>query len=228
VTPGTALAHGAEARVTGAGGRRAVVCVNGGTGREAAGTWSATLEWLVRRLAPDFPALSFLEVRYRIKSWRRLEWCIEDCRDAIGVAAGAGAERVALLGFSMGGAVAIAAAGDPLVTTVVGLAPWIPDRLDVSPLDGRRLAIVHGSLDRWLPGIPGVSPKSSLRGFDRIRGRGIDATHTIVSGGLHGLAVRSWLGGTVPLPRSGRWACLVAAELRRFESDDPDASPEAR
>ena len=118
----------------------------------------------------------------------------------------------------MGGAVAIAAAGHPRVSTVIGLAPWIPDRLDVATLDGRRLAIVHGSLDRWLPGIPGVSPKSSLRGFERIRLHEIEATHTVVSGGLHGLAVRTRRGGTIPLPRAGHWAKLVAGELRRLES----------
>ena len=200
------------------GGWRAVVCVNGGAGREVPGTWSATLEWLVRGLAPEFPGLSFLEVRYRIKSWKRLTWCIDDCRSALSLAESGGAERLALLGFSMGGAVAIAAADHPRVTTVIGLAPWIPDRLDVSTLDGRRLAIVHGSLDRWLPGIPGVSPKSSLRGFERIRLREIEATHTMVSGGLHGLAIRTRRGGTIPLPRARHWAELVAAELRRFES----------
>ena len=192
--------------------------MNGGTGREAHGTWSATLEWLVGRLAPEFPGISFIEVRYRIKSWRQLTSCIEDCRAAIALAADGGAEEVALLGFSMGGAVSIAAADHPRVSTVIGLAPWIPDRLDVSTLDGRRLAIVHGSLDRWLPGIPGVSPESSLRGFERIRLLGIEATHTIVSGGLHGLAVRSPGGGTIRLPRAKHWAELVAAELRRFES----------
>jgi dienelactone hydrolase len=191
--------------------------VNGGTAKEVAGTWSATLEWLVGRLAPQFPDLSFLEVRYRIKSWRRLEWCIEDCRAAIDRAAGDGAEELALLGFSMGGAVAIAAAGHARVTTVIALAPWIPDRLEVATLDGRRLAILHGALDRWLPGVPGVSPKSSLRGYDRIRLRGVDATHTIVSGGLHGLAARNRRGGTIALPRARHWATLVAEELRRFE-----------
>jgi dienelactone hydrolase len=194
-----------------------VVCVNGGTGRQVPGTWSATLEWLVRRLAPDFPSISFLEVRYRIKSWKQLAGCIDDCRAAMSLAVEDGAEELALLGFSMGGAVAIAAADHPLVTTVIGLAPWIPDRLDVATLDGRRLTIVHGSLDRWLPGIPGVSPKSSLRGFERIRRREIDATHTTVSGGIHGLAVRSRRGGTIPLPRAKHWAKLVAAELERFE-----------
>jgi dienelactone hydrolase len=204
--------------VTNPGGRRAVVCANGGSGREVPGTWSATLEWLVRRLAPEFPSISFIEVRYRVKSWKQLTGCIDDCRAAMSLAVEDGTEELALLGFSMGGAVAIAAADHPFVTTVIGLAPWIPDRLDVATLDGRRLTIVHGSLDRWLPGIPGVSPKSSLRGFERIRQREIDATHTIISGGIHGLAVRSPHGGTIRLPRARHWAKLVSAELRRFES----------
>ena len=204
--------------MTNPGGRRAVVCVNGGTGREVEGTWAASLEWLVERLAPELPGLTFIEVRYRTKSWKRLTWCIDDCRAAISLGVGDGAEEVALLGFSMGGAVSIAAADHPRVSTVIGLAPWIPDRLDVATLDGRRLAIVHGSLDRWLPGIPGVSLKSSLRGFERVRRREIEATHTIVSGGIHGLALRSRSGGTIPLPRATHWAKLVAAELRRFES----------
>jgi dienelactone hydrolase len=127
-----------------------------------------------------------------------------------------GARECALLGFSMGGAVSIGVAAHPAVTTVIGLAPWIPERLDVSTLDGRRLAVVHGSLDAWLPGIPGVSPRHTLRGLDRIRARGVEASHTLISGALHGVAVRSPWGRLVPLPRAGHWARLVAAELRRF------------
>src|SRR4051812_30140782 len=109
------LATGAEARVTNPGGRKAVVCVNGGRGKEVPGTWASTLEWLVGRLGPEFPELGFVEVRYRIKSWTRLDWCVEDCRAAIELAAAEGAGEVALLGFSLGGAVAITAADDPLV-----------------------------------------------------------------------------------------------------------------
>ena len=58
----TDLSTGAEMRVTGVPAERAVVCVNGGHGGGVAGTWSATLEWLVRRLAPSFPDLAFGEV----------------------------------------------------------------------------------------------------------------------------------------------------------------------
>ena len=48
------LETGAEMRLTG-DGTTAVVCVNGGQAGEVEGTWSASLEWLVRRLAPRLP-----------------------------------------------------------------------------------------------------------------------------------------------------------------------------
>jgi pimeloyl-ACP methyl ester carboxylesterase len=132
--------------------------MNGGQGAEVEGTWSASLEWLVNRLAPLFPALEFAEVRYRIKSWNKLDWCIDDARSAV---ESIGATRTLLVGFSMGGAVASRVAAEPSVQTVVGLAPWFPDRLPLDALRGRRLRVLHGSLDRWLPGIPGVSPATA-------------------------------------------------------------------
>jgi dienelactone hydrolase len=190
--------------------------VNGGSGREHEGDWSATLEWLVARLAPMFPELRFLEVRYRIKSWRRLDLCVEDCEAALEQARDEGAQQLCLLGFSMGGAVSIASAGHPAVTTLVGLAPWIPDRLDVSPVDGRRVAVVHGTLDAWVPGVPGVSPRQTLRGLERIRARGVEATHALIPGGVHGVAVRAPWGRPVPLPRARTWLRLVRSEIEHF------------
>jgi dienelactone hydrolase len=210
----TPLASGAEGRVTNEGGTRAVVLVNGGQGRDVPGTWSATLEWLVRRLAPRFPRLTFVEVKYRLKSWRRLDMCAEDARAAINVA---GASRCALVGFSMGGAVAIKAASHPSATAVIGLAPWIPDRLDLSRLEHKRFVVIHGMLDRYLPGVPGVSPGNSRRGYERARLSGVlDAEYMLIPGGLHGVAVRGPLG-LVPLPRASRWAELLATELERFQ-----------
>src|SRR5437868_14289393 len=116
---GRRLATGAEMRVTGPTDRAAVVCVNGGQGSEVEGTWSATLEWLVRRLAPRFPELGFAEVRYRIKSWKRMDWCVADARAAIRES---GAPRTLLHGFSMGGAVAVCAADGGSSEGVVALA----------------------------------------------------------------------------------------------------------
>ena len=200
-------------RVTGTVGECAVVCVNGGQHREVDGTWSASVEWLVRAVAPRLPTLAFAEVRYRVKSWRRLESCVEDARAAVFEV---GATRVALLGFSMGGAVSIAVASEPKVTEVVGLAPWIPDELDVSSLRRMRLTVIHGSVDRWLPGIPGVSAAHSRKGFDRARERGAEGRYVLVPGALHGVALRSPWGKLVPLPKARRWADLVEEELRRF------------
>ena len=155
-------------------------------------------------------------MRYRLKSWRRLELCVEDARAAIAAARERGAEEIALLGFSMGGAVAVRAAGDPSVSTVIGLAPWLYPELDISSLDGRRFAIVHGALDRGLPGVPGVAPELSRRGYERARERGVDAVRTTVAGALHPIALRAAWGALVPMPRARRFAELVRQELELF------------
>ena len=208
------LSTGGELRVTGPlDAPAAVVCVNGGQAAEVEGTWSASLEWLVRRLAPRFPELAFGEVRYRIKSWNKLDWCVEDARAAV---AQLGARRTLLLGFSMGGAVSVRTADVPSVETVLGLAPWLPDRLSLEPLRGKRLRVLHGSLDRALPGIPGVAPALSRRGFERAVALGASGEYTLIRSGLHGVAVRAPSGRLVALPRASKWASLVAEELTAF------------
>ena len=211
----TYLSTGAEIRVTGPTSQCAVVCVNGGQAREVEGTWSASVEWLVSRLSARLTGLVFAEVRYRVKSWKRLESCIEDTRAAVREV---GARRTLLLGFSMGGAVSIAAADEPGVEVVVGLAPWIPAELDVSRLHGKRLAVFHGALDSWLPGIPGVSARSSQRGFERAHAAGAEGRYVLIPGAVHGVALRAPWGSLVSLPRAERWAELVEEELRRFVS----------
>jgi dienelactone hydrolase len=200
-------------RVTGAVDGTAVVCLGGGQQREVDGTWSATVEWLVEKLAPRLPQLGFAEVRYRVKSWRRLESCVEDARAAVYEI---GAQRVALVGFSMGGAVAVSIAREPQVEEVVGLAPWLPDELDVSTLRGKRLTVMHGAVDRWLPGVPGVPAAHSRKGFDRARERGAEGRYVLIPGAFHGIAVRAPWGRLVTLPKADRWAELVEEELRRF------------
>jgi pimeloyl-ACP methyl ester carboxylesterase len=200
-------------RVSGPSDGNAVVCVNGGQHREVPGTWSASIEWLVGRLVPLVPELRFAEVRYRVKSWRRLDACIEDARAAVREI---GAARTLLLGFSMGGAVSIAAADEPGVAEVVGLAPWIPDQLGLDGLRHKRLTVLHGALDRWLPGIPGVSASHSRKGFERARAIGAEGRYVLIHGGLHGVALRAPWGGLVTLPKAERWADLVEEELRRF------------
>ena len=212
------LATGAEMRVTGSIGECAVICVNGGQAREVEGTWSASIEWLVEALAPRLPHLGFAEVRYRVKSWRRLESCVADARSAIDEV---GAARVVLLGFSMGGAVSVAIANEPAVEEVVGLAPWIPDQLDVTTLRRKRLTVLHGALDRWLPGIPGVSGSLSRKGYERARERGAEGRYVLIPGAVHGVALRTSWGALVRLPKADRWAELVEEELVRLVSSPP-------
>jgi pimeloyl-ACP methyl ester carboxylesterase len=204
------LSTGAELRVSGGDGPLAVVCMNGGQSAEVEGTWSATVEWLVAKLSKRLPEVRFAELRYRIKSWRRLPLCVEDARAAIEAAGG---ERTILLGFSMGGAVAIGAASEPSVEKVIGLAPWIPPQLPLEGLLGRRFSVFHGTLDRYLPGIPGVSPRLSRAGFERARALGVEGDYTLIPGAVHGISVRPFGLGPVPLPRAKRWVELVAAEL---------------
>jgi dienelactone hydrolase len=204
-------------RRTGPADGPAVLCLSGGVKRALRGNWSASVDWLVRDLAPRHPRLAFYEVRYRIRSWTRLQMCIEDARAALDAVAGSPpGRRVALLGYSMGGAEAIAVADDPAVTRVVGLAPWIPDEVGVETLAGRRVAVIHGAID----GRPfGVSPRESRRGVEWMRARGIEASYALVGGGLHALALPGPGGRPIPLPGAARWAALVDAVLSRFGAE---------
>jgi dienelactone hydrolase len=131
--------------------------------------------------------------------------CIEDGRAALEWLWGMQAERVHIVGFSLGGAVATQIGGHPLVASVIGLAPWLPEALPVNQLAGRVFHVLQGTRDPLL-GTPGVSPRSSRAGFDRILAAGATGTYTLVRGGVHAIAVRGPFGGLVPMPRARVWA----------------------
>ena len=99
---------------------------------------------------------------------------------------------------------------------MVGLAPWIPERLDLSTLEGRKLVVYHGSLDRYLPGVPGVNPSNSRAAYERAKSRGIDASYTLIPGALHGIAVRGPWGTPFTLPRARTWARYVASAVETW------------
>jgi hypothetical protein len=88
----------------------------------------------------------------------------------------------------------------------------------VTTLRRKRLTVLHGALDRWLPGIPGVSASHSRKGFERARERGVEGRYVLIPGALHGIALRSPWGKLVRLPKADRWAELVEEELYRFVS----------
>lgn len=214
MTSVVALPTGADVRLHNEGGPLAVVLLNGGSAKAVPGTWSATSEVLATELAPRFPGLTFGEVRYRIKTWNALDSCMADGRAALDLVA----RPSLLVGFSMGGAVSIGIAAHPDAAGVLGLAPWIPERLRLDGLHGKRLDVLHGSWDRYLPGIPGVSAASSKRGFERARSLGIAGTYTLIPRGLHGAAIRRPSGAIQRLPRAAAWVDGVAVALEAFEA----------
>jgi pimeloyl-ACP methyl ester carboxylesterase len=210
------LATGGEARLRNDGAGLAAVLANGGTAKHVPGTWSATSELLAVELAPRHPDIAFAEVRYQVKSWNALDSCMADAEATLDLVNELGARRALLIGFSMGGAVSIGVAAHGSVEAVLGLAPWIPDELSLDGLEGKRFDVLHGAWDRWLPGIPGVSPGSSRRGFERARALGVEGTYTILDRALHGAAVRRRSGELVRLPRWRAWVEHVHGSLERF------------
>ena len=209
------LSSGADARLANEDAPLAVVLLNGGSARAVPGTWSATSELLATELIPRSPGLAFVEVRYRLKTWNELDSCMADGRAALDLVA----RPSLLVGFSMGGAVSIGIASHSDVTGVLGLAPWIPEQLSLDGLRGKRLDVLHGSWDRYLPGIPGVSAASSRRGFERARALGIEGTYILIPRGLHGAAVRRRSGKIQRLPRAGAWVAGVEQHLARFQAE---------
>jgi pimeloyl-ACP methyl ester carboxylesterase len=208
------LASGAAARMRGPRDGRVAICLGGGVAGAVPGVWNASLEWLADHLEPRRPALGLLEVRYRVRSWRDMGPCIEDAAAAVEAAARAGAREITLVGFSMGGAVAVNVAAHPLVDQVIGLAPWLPTRLDLTPLRGRRLDVLHGSLDRWFPGIPGVPASVSRSAVERAHAMGVETSYRLVRGGIHGIAARTRFG-LVRFPKAHEWLDGVDAMLPR-------------
>ncbi len=210
------LPTGAEARVRNEEGPLAAILLNGGTSRPLPGTWSATTELLATALAPRFPDVRFVEVRYRVKTWRALGSCVDDARAALELALAGGAERCLLVGFSMGGAVSVRSAGHDAVLGVLGLAPWLPEQLELDGIRGKRLDVLHGAWDRPVLGIPGVSPASSRAAYERALALGAVGTYEVIPRALHGCAVRAPSGGLIPLPRRHAWVSGAAAVVERF------------
>lgn len=201
-----------------------VMGFGGGSPRPSPVADSPSLRWLLDHLA-DADAEQW-ELLYRLASWHDLDGCIEDGAAAVGAAAASGRPMV-LVGFSMGGAVATAVAGHPQVELVLAASPWLPPELSLEGVRERPVRVVHGALDGWLPGVPGVPPRHSRAAVDRMRRSGVDATHRTVGGAVHPFALRGPWGRLIPAPGARRRARLIAADLAAHGEGAGAADPAA-
>ncbi|BFO14806.1 alpha/beta hydrolase [Streptomyces sp. KM77-8] len=118
---------------------------------------AASVRALGRRLtrAGRDQSLAAHVVHYRYRGWNGSEAHLaRDASWAVGEAVRRyGDVPVCLAGIGMGGRAALRAAGHDAVTSVLALAPWLPDEDVAAPpepvkqLAGRRVMIVHGTND---------------------------------------------------------------------------------
>ncbi len=195
------------------GDQLVVLGLGGSSMRAGAPRFSPSISWLLQGLARELPGFAYAELRYRDRSWRAFGECVNDAREAL--AELPPATPIVLLGFSMGGGIAISVAGDPRVRGVIALAPWVPDQLGLAGLRGKRLAVVHGSRDRSLPFIPGVPPAHSRRMLERARAAGARTSYATIDGAIHAIAMRGPLG-LLPLRHAAAWKAAVAEALTQI------------
>ena len=89
-----------------------------------------------------------------------------------------------LVGHSLGGTVALAAAGRTGVEGVVALSPWLSGQEEVDPLVGRTSLVLHGAQDTV------TDPGLSCELVRRARDRGAAASLVLVRNGGHGMLRR--------------------------------------
>ncbi|GAA5189648.1 alpha/beta hydrolase [Rugosimonospora acidiphila] len=135
--------------------RNAVLLLPGGSIKSRGRYWSFVdlgLRALARTLSvagePDGLAVYLLRYRYRGWNGEHAD-ALVDTREALDeIRRRHGSVPVSLVGNSLGGRAAFHAADDPSVTSVVGVAPWLPEGDPVDQLAGRRVLIMHGERDR--------------------------------------------------------------------------------
>lgn len=95
---------------------------------------------------------------------------------------------IAMIGHSMGGRVVTHLAGEPQVTTIVGLGPWVEDGDPRLGRPGLRVLLMHGVNDRT------TSPRRSEALGDELRAQGADVTWRPVEGDGHPMLrhARTW------------------------------------
>lgn len=197
--------------------RAAVLVLHGGqeTSERAARPWQLAalrMKPVVRAVTAELPYQDVLvaQVRYRLRGWNgdRADAARDTLRALDALAELTGPVPTVLLGHSMGGRAALRAAGHPLVTGVVALAPWWPRGEPVEQTAGRHVVALHGEDDHV------TSPTETADCVRRAREAGATrAGLAFIADGDHGM-----------LRRHGLWHHTTAALVAHLL--DPAAVPD--
>lgn len=169
--------------------RAVALILHGGSDRSNAPVrpWSvAALRMLpfagaIRRRSGGEVAVALL--RYRVRGWNGAsesplgdaQWALDQLSERFpGLPVG-------IVGHSMGGRTALRVGGHPAVSSVVALAPWIPESEPSRQLEGRRVLLVHGTADRI------TSPNATEAYADRLTNAGVPATFVPLPGARHAM-----------------------------------------
>lgn len=178
------------------GGTAAVIWISG-----ALGGFNGPAGGLYPVIARDLRASGVTSLRITYRWPNELEECVLDTLAAASVLKGLGANDLAVVGHSFGGAVAILAGTlQPLVRGVVALSSQVHGTRTVEQLSPRRLYLLHGTADTRLPA------RASEDIYERARE---PKEIALIPGAGHSLAeaeaevrsrVRGWLLATFDLP----------------------------
>jgi pimeloyl-ACP methyl ester carboxylesterase len=137
--------------------------------------------------------LAVWTLQYRDRGWNDKGSQVDDARWALDqIEAEHPGVPVFLVGHSLGGRTALAAAGHSSVRAVMALAPWLPGDEPFEQLRGVPVLIAHGTRDKW------VSPRGSLNFALRAQHAGIPVKRVEVAGVGHAMLRRIslWQGLT--------------------------------
>lgn len=129
--------------------------------------------------------LAVWTLQYRDRGWNDTGSQVDDARWALDqIEAEHPVVPVYLVGHSLGGRTALAAAGHASVRAVMALAPWLPGDEPIEQLKGVPVLIAHGTRDKW------VDPRGSLKFAIRAQRGGMDVKRVEVAGVGHAMLRR--------------------------------------